>query len=303
MSVISDPVKQGNEEPVVEPEFTVDEAQERLPHVVIRATRGFGALRLKEIWAFRDLLWALASRDVKVRYKQTALGVIWVVLQPLLAAGILSFVFGKVAKMPADNGVPVFVLSYAGQLGWGLFGNTVTRASTCLIGNSNLIAKVFFPRLILPLSTVGSVFIDFAVAALMMAVVMMVGGVTPTWAMLTAPVWMGLLLVLALGAGLWAAALTVSYRDVQHVMPVLIQFGMYASPVGYSIIAVPERLRTWYYVNPLAALLDAFRWSVLGMTHTPDWWAVGYAGVMAVAVLTMGALVFKRMERRFADVI
>jgi lipopolysaccharide transport system permease protein len=272
------------------------------PMVVIRATRGFGALRLNEIWNFRDLLWALASRDVKVRYKQTALGVIWVVLQPLLAAGILSFVFQKVAKLPTD-GVPAFVFSFAGQLGWQMCNNTMTRASTCLIGNSNLISKVFFPRLILPISTVGSVFIDFVVAAAMMGVIMGINGVAPTWALLTAPVWIVLLLMVALGVGIWTAALTVSYRDVQHVMPVLIQFGMFASPVAYSVLAVPEKWRMWYYLNPLASLLDAFRWSLLGKTHTPDWWAVGYASAMAVAVLAMGALMFKRMERRFADVI
>jgi lipopolysaccharide transport system permease protein len=302
MSLLSDPVKQGMEGRPAQSELAVKEGRGRAPHVVIRATRGFGALRLGEIWAFRDLLWALASRDVKVRYKQTALGVIWVVLQPLLAAGILSFVFGKVANLPKD-GVPVFVLVYAGQLGWQLCGNTMTRASTCLIGNSNLISKVFFPRLILPLSTVGSVLIDFLVATVMMAVIMVFTKVEPTWALLTAPIWMVLLLMLALGFGLWAAALTVSYRDVQHVMPVLIQFGMYASPVGYSIIAVPEGLRTWYYLNPAAGLLDAFRWSVLGVTHAPEWWAVAYASAVAMAVMTVGAMVFKRMERRFADVI
>jgi lipopolysaccharide transport system permease protein len=302
MSLVSDPVKQGQEAPAPSKSPASGAPVEREAYVIIRATRGFGALRLGEVWNFRDLLWALASRDVKVRYKQTALGVIWVILQPLLAAGILSFVFGMVANV-AKDGVPVFVLSYAGQLGWGLFGNTLTRASNCLLGNSNLISKVFFPRLILPVSTLGSVLIDFAVAALMMVVIMAITGIVPTWAMLTAPVWIVLLLMLSLGVGLWAAALTVSYRDVQYVMPVLIQFGLFASPVAYSVLNVPEKWRMWYYLNPVAGLLDSFRWSLLGKTHTPEWWAVAYAGGMAVLVMFGGALMFKRMERRFADVI
>lgn len=272
------------------------------PRAVIRATRGFAALHVGEVWQFRDLLIALASRDVKIRYKQTVLGVLWVVLQPLLAAGIFSFVFGRVAKMPTD-GVPAFIFSYAGLLGWGLFSNTVTRTSNCLIGNSHLISKVFFPRLILPLSTVGSVFVDFAVAAVMMAFIMGLSSVAPAWPLLTVPIWILLLLSLSLGLGLWAAALTVSYRDVQYVLPVLIQFGMYGSPAAYSVLAVPERYRTLYYLNPLAGLLDAFRWSLLGVTHKPEWWAVEYAAGMSLALALLGALMFKKMERKFADVI
>jgi lipopolysaccharide transport system permease protein len=274
----------------------------RQPRVVISATRGFVALHLLEIWQFRDLFFALAARDVKIRYKQTVLGVFWVVLQPLLAAGIFSIVFGKIAKMPTD-GVPVFIFSYAGLLGWGLFSNTLTRTSNCLIGNSHLISKVFFPRLILPLSTVGSVLIDFGVAAVILAIIMGLSSVAPAWPMLTVPIWIILLLSLSLGLGLWAAALTVSYRDVQYVMPVLIQFGMYVSPAAYSVLAIPEKYQTLYYLNPLAGLLDAFRWSLLGVVHEPQWWAVGYAAAISIAAMIFGALMFKKMERKFADVI
>lgn len=276
--------------------------EEQVPYLVIRPTSGFAALNLKEIWQYRDLLWTLAGRDVKVRYKQTALGVIWVVLQPLLAAGIFSFVFGKVAKLPTD-GVPAFIFSYVGLQSWTLFSSTLSRTSGCLVGNANLVSKVFFPRLVLPLASVGSVLIDFSVAMAMLGVLMVINAQMPTWSLLLLPVWIVLLLMLSLGVGLWAAALTVSYRDVQHVLPVVIQMGMYASPVAYSVLAVPERYRTLYYLNPLVGLVDAFRWSVLGVTHTPQWWAVGYSACFALGLLLVGAVMFKKMERKFADVV
>ena len=176
------------------------------PHLRIRPTNGWSALALRETWQFRDLLFSLAGRDLKLRYKQTALGVIWVVLQPLMAAGVFSFVFGKVAKLPSD-GKPYFLFSFAGLLGWNLFNNTVAKTSACLTGNSQLISKVFFPRLVLPLSTVPSTMVDFGVSAAMMAVLMIVYGVAPSAALLLLPVWMILLLLLSLGIGLCVAAL------------------------------------------------------------------------------------------------
>jgi lipopolysaccharide transport system permease protein len=276
--------------------------QSETPFLIIRSTRGFAPINVLELWLYRDLLITLAVRDIKIRYKQTALGVVWVILQPLLAAGIFSFVFGRVAKMPTD-GVPTFIFSYAGLLGWGLFSNTLTRTSACLIGNANLISKVFFPRLTLPLSTLGSVLVDSGVAAAMMGIIMLISGIAPRWPLLTLPVWTLLLLICSLGCGLWAAALTVSYRDVQYVLPVVIQLGLYASPVAYSIVAVPERYRTLYYLNPLAGLMDAFRWSILGSTHVPELWPLAYSAVISVGVMIFGAAVFKKMERKFADVI
>ena len=209
------------------------------PFIKIRASTGWAALNLREIWKFRDLLMSLATRDLKLRYKQTALGVIWVVVQPLLAAGIFSFVFGKVAQLPSD-GVPYLLFSFAGLLGWNLFSSTVTKCNGCLVGNSQLISKVFFPRLILPLSTVPSVLVDFAVAAGMMTVLMLIYGVAPGWGLLLLPVLMGLLLMLALGIGLCTAALSVSYRDVQYIVPVFMQILLYASPIAYAVSAVPR---------------------------------------------------------------
>jgi lipopolysaccharide transport system permease protein len=271
------------------------------PLLVIRPTSGWAALNLPEIWRYRDLLFTLASRDVKLRYRQTALGVIWVVLQPLLAAGIFSFVFGKVAHLPSD-GVPYFLFSYAGLLAWNAFSSTLGKASTCLIQNSQLISKVFFPRLIVPLSTVFSSLIDFGVALAMMVVMLAYSRLAPGLTILLLPVWLLLILMLAAGCGLFAAALTVSYRDVQFVLPVLLQFAMYASPIAYSASAVPARWRLFYYLNPLSGLLEAFRCSLLGRGAVA-WWAVAYGAAWAVAALIAGAFAFKRMERRFADVI
>lgn len=271
------------------------------PYLTIRPSKGWAALNLRELWQFRDLLFVLAGRDLKLRYKQTALGVLWVVFQPLMAAGIFSFVFGKVAKMPSD-GVPYLVFSFAGLLGWNLFSNTLIKTSGCLVGNQQLISKVFFPRLVLPLSNVPSVLVDFAVAAVLMVVLMVVYRIPPRPELLLLPVWMGMLLALSLGIGLCAAALAVSYRDVQHIMPVFTQILLYASPIAYGVSAVPAHLRPVYNLNPLSAPLEAFRATLLG-TPWPAGWALAYAAGMAALILLAGVYSFKRMERRFADVI
>jgi lipopolysaccharide transport system permease protein len=271
------------------------------PFLIIRPTRGWAALNLREVWQFRDLLFTLAGRDLKLRYKQTALGVIWVVLQPLMAAGIFSFVFGKVAKLPSD-GVPYLLFSFAGLLGWNLFANTLTKTSACLTGNAQLISKVFFPRLVLPLSSIPSALVDFGVAAGMMVVLMFVYRVAPGWSLLLAPVWLMMLLMIAMGIGLCTAALSVSYRDVQYILPVFTQILLYASPVAYSVSAVPADLRLFYYLNPLTGPLEALRASILGRP-LPGWEGLALSAGMAVALMGFGMASFKRMERRFADVI
>ena len=271
------------------------------PYLHLRATSGWQALNLGQLWRYRDLLMALAQRDVKLRYRQTALGVVWVLLQPLLAAGIFAFVFGKVAKLPSD-GLPYFVFSYAGLLGWNAFNSTVTKASGSMVGNINMVSKVFFPRLVLPLATVLSTLIDFGVALALMVVLMEMFHVAPHPGLLLLPVWLLLLLMLSLGIGLASAALTVSYRDTQYMLPVLLPFMMYASPVAYDTSAVPVKLRIIYYLNPVSGLLDGFRWSLLH-TASPSPAAVAYSSAFAAASLLAGAFVFRRMERRFADVI
>ena len=250
---------------------------------------------------FRDLLLALAARDVKLRYKQTLLGVAWVVLQPLLAAGIFTFVFSLVAKLPSD-GVPYFLFSFAGLLGWNLFNNILTRSSASLVGNANLISKIFFPRLVLPVASLGSAAVDFAVALGMMVVLLVAYRWAPPVAVVLLPVWLVLLAALALGVGLWTAALSVSYRDVQYILPVVTQVLLYASPVPYGASAVPKRLLGIYYLNPLSAPLEAVRWSLLGTAPPPLLWLM-YSTAAAAGLLFAGLVVFKRMERKFADVI
>ena len=275
------------------------------PQLRIEPASGWAALDFKQVWQFRDLLFSLAGRDVKLRYKQTALGVIWVVLQPLMAAGVFTFVFGKLAAFPSD-GKPYFLFSYAGLLAWNLFSTTLVKVSGVLLGNSQLISKVYFPRLVLPLSAVPSSLLDFFIALLLMAVLMIGYGVTPGWAILTLPLWMACLLMMSVGLGLVVAALTVTYRDVQYILPVLVQILLYASPVAFSLSYALTRLPTvWHPVlqmNPLAGPLEAFRWSLLDTT-APQAGTLAYAMVVSVAVFLVGAFGFKRMERRFADVI
>ena len=271
------------------------------PYLLIEPRAGWQALSVKELWQYRDLLMTLAWRDVKLRYRQTALGVIWVVLQPLIAAGLFSFVFGKVAKLPSD-GLPYFLFAYAGLLGWSAFSSTLTKSSGCLLQNAQLVSKVYFPRLVLPLSTVFSSLIDFGVALIMLAVMMLVMGLHPGIGVLLLPVWLALILLLSVGLGLFASALTVTYRDVQYVLPVLTQFLMYASPVAYALSAVPLHLRWLYHLNTLSTLLEGFRWSLLGVGHL-ETGAITYSALVSVGIFIWGAFAFKKMERNFADVI
>jgi lipopolysaccharide transport system permease protein len=284
------------------------------PLLTIEPRPGWVPLNLTEIWQFRDLLMGLAGRDVRLRYRQTALGVSWVVLQPLIAAGLLSFVFGLIAGMPKTGELPYFVITYANMLAYNTFSNTLSKAGICLVGNAQLVSKVYFPRMVLPLSTAISTLLDFAVSAVVLVIMLAVfhSRVSLGWGVLLFPVWMAIILILSLGIGLWASALTVSYRDVQYVLPVMIQFAMYASPIAYTLAAVQEKavrhhmpgLITLYMLNPLSSLLEAFRWSCLGSGEGElhiGWLA--YSLAVSVAVFLLGCVAFRRMERRFADVI
>ena len=287
--------------PTIDPD-SVSAHQDRIrPHLTIRASRGWVALNLRELWQFRDLLGSLASRDLKLRYKQTVLGVLWVILQPLMAAGVFSFVFGNVAKLPS-GGIPYLVFSFAGLLGWNFFSAILTKTSACLVGNAHLISKVFFPRLILPLSTVGSTLVDFAVSAGMMVVLLTVYRITPSPALLLFPLWLFVLLIIALGVGLCTAALAVSYRDINYIVPVFLQILLYASPIAYSVSAVPERLRWVYSLNPLTPPLEAMRSSLVG-TVFPSLQSLLISSALAILLLLAGLYSFKQMEKKFADVI
>ena len=255
-----------------------------------------------ELWRYRDLWLTLALRDVKLRYRQTALGVAWVVLLPLIASGVFTLIFGIVAQLPSD-GSPYFLFVFAGYLGWSSFQNTLQRCGISLIGNTSLVTKVYFPRILLPASTLLASLLDFAIGAVVFLAALLVRGEMPSLAsLLLVPPLLVLLQLLALGLGLFTAALTVRFRDVQYVLPFLIQLLLYASPVAYGVAVVPEHLRRFYLLNPVAPLLDALRAALLGHGDI-HWKAVGGATAVTLVVLVTGTLFFLHQDRQYADVI
>ncbi len=256
---------------------------------------------LGEVWRFRDLCIALGRRDVTLRYRQTVLGVIWVVMQPFIAGGLFAVVFGRVAKLPSE-GVPYFVFAFAGFVAWSAFQNTLSRASGSLIAQSGLVEKVYFPRLVLPLSSLVSAFVDFAVGLASLGVLLVVARVAPTFALLTLPLWILLLHAAGFALGTFAAAISMRFRDLQYALPVLTQLLLYASPVAYSTTVVPERLRPYFLLNPLTGALDGFRWSLLG-TAPPTVNGVALAVGGTAVLLGVSLVVFARFERELADVI
>lgn len=256
---------------------------------------------LREVWRYRGLLGAMTRRDLTLRYRQTALGVLWVVLQPLLAAGIFSFVFGTIAHFPSD-GVPYIIFSFSGLLGWNAFSMSLTTMATCLVTNAPLVAKVYFPRIVLPVAQVVSKLVDFGVALLLFVVLDVITHAGFHLTMLTLPLWMVVAYGMALGLGLFASALNVSYRDVGFIVPVALPLMLYLSPVAYGLNQVPHRLRFVYDLNPLVGMVNGFRWCLLGrgpLLLGPTAYACGFTLVVLVA----GALYFRSHERRFADVI
>jgi len=271
------------------------------PVLVIRpeSSRSLGIAG--DVWAFRDLLWSLADRDLRLRYRQTVLGVAWVVLQPMLGALIFTFVFGVVAELSSE-GVPYFRFTFASLAGWGLFAGVLTRASGSLVQNAGLISKVWFPRAVLPASTVPAALLDFVVAVVVLVLISLPGGAVPGVGILLAPLWAMALVLLALGLGLIGAALMVSYRDVQHILPVAVQLLLYASPVAYSASNVPFEYQALYHMNPVAVFLEGLRASLLG-TAMPETRHVVSALLTTVVFLVLGSVTFRRLERRFADVI
>ena len=273
----------------------------RRPTVVIEPTSGWSALNLRELWTYRDLLFILAGRDVKLRYKQTGLGVTWVILQPLVAALIFTIMFGRFAKLPSD-GHPYILFVFSGIVAWNYFAAVLQRAGNSLIGDSRLITKVYFPRLAIPLASTFSAMIDLAVSLGVLLVLMLVYGVPLTWRLLALPFFVGLTALTATGVSLWLSALNVRYRDFTHAMPFLIQVWMFASPVVYATTIVPQRWRLAYSVNPAVAFIEGFRWSVLGSSSV-TWSMVVITSLVALVVFIGGAFFFRRVERGFADLV
>lgn len=283
----------------VKPEASPQKA--RHPAVVIEPTRGWAPVNLRELWKYRDLLMILAGRDVKLRYKQTVLGVTWVILQPLVAALIFTVVFGRFAKLPSD-GHPYLVFVFGGVAVWNYFAAVLQRAGNSLLTDSRLITKVYFPRLLIPLASTFSALIDLAVSLTVLGVVMMIYGVSPTWRLLTLPLFIGLAALTATGVSLWLAALNVRYRDFVHAMPFLLQVWMFASPVAYATSIVPERWRLLYGLNPAVAFIEGTRWAVLG-TSAITGQTIVIAAALSAAIFTAGTFFFRRVERGFADTV
>ena len=267
----------------------------------IQPSRGWTSFGLRELWAYRELLYFLTWRDIKVRYKQTALGAAWAVIQPFFTMVVFSLFFGRLARIPSD-GIPYPIFSYAALVPWTFFANGLGQSTNSLVGSSNLIKKVYFPRLAIPLATVLSEAVDFAIAFVVLVAMMAYFRIAPTANVVWLPLFLLLALATSLGVGLWLSALNVEYRDVRYVVPFLTQFWMFATPIAYPSSLLSEPWRTVYALNPMVGVVEGFRWALLG-TRTAPGPTVLVSAVMALAILAGGALYFRRMEKRFADIV
>lgn len=269
--------------------------------LIIRPARGWSALAFGELWAYRDLLLILALRDVRLRYKQTALGVIWVIMQPLVAALIFAVIFGRLAGLPSGD-TPYMLFVFAGLLPWNLFAGALQRAGNSLIGDARLITKIYFPRMVIPIGSSAAVLVDFLVTLGVMFVLIAAFRVPLTPNLLALPLLTALTLVIAIGISFSISALNVYYRDFSYALPFVIQVWMYASPLVYTAEIVPQAWRWLYALNPMAGVIEGFRWSLLGVGEFPALELALSAGV-AAALFIVGAFIFQRVERSFADVI
>jgi lipopolysaccharide transport system permease protein len=271
-----------------------------LPTFFIDPPNRWASIGFRELWEYRELLYFLTLRDIKVRYKQTALGAAWAIIQPLFMMLVFSLFFGRLAKVPSD-GIPYPVFTFCALLPWQLFAHALTESSNSLVANERLITKVYFPRLMVPLAAVLGGLVDFAVAFVILLIMMAYYGIVPTWAIVTLPAFILLSILTALGVGLWLSALNVKYRDVRYTINFLIQFWLFATPVAYPSSIVPERWRTLYGLNPMAGVVEGFRWALLGKQPPGALLAVS-VGVV-IAILIGGLYYFRRMEQEFADVV
>ena len=256
-----------------------------------------------DLWRYRELFAVLAWRDVSVRYKQTAIGVAWALVRPLLTVAVFTIIFGRLAGLPSDGVVPYAVLVFAGMLPWFLFSSILSEASNSLISNANLIGKVYFPRLIVPVSAAVVALVDFAINLLMLFVLMAFYQVLPSWRIVFLPAFLALAILASLGPALFIAALNVKFRDFRYIIPFIVQFGLYVSPVGFSSAVVPEQWRWLYSLNPVVGVIDGFRWCLLGGASTLYWPGFLVSLVVVAALLWLGITYFRRTEKTFADVI
>lgn len=282
-------------------EVSVPEAS-ALPHLRIEPSKGWVSLKLRELWEYRELLYFLTWRDIKVRYKQTVLGAAWAIIQPFMTMVVFSLFFGGLAQIPSD-GVPYPIWSYTALVPWTFFASGLAASSNSLVGSANLIKKVYFPRLTIPIATVLSGVIDFVIAFAVLILMMLVFGILPTVNVIFLPFFVLLAFVTSLGVGLWLSAMNVQFRDVRYTIPFLTQFWMFATPIAYpSSLIENETLRTIYGINPMAGVVEGFRWALLGTDNAPGP-VILVSSFAALTLLISGLFYFRRMEKSFADVV
>lgn len=277
------------------------ETSEAPVFTIIRPARGWVSLQLRELWAYRELFYFLVWRDVKVRYKQTVLGAAWAVIQPLFTMVVFSVVFGKLAGLSSD-GLPYPIFTFTALVPWTFFATGLSMSSNSLVGSSNLVKKVYFPRLIIPLATVLAGLVDLSIALAILIAMMAFYGIAPSWNALWLPAFIVLALITSIGLGLWLAALNVKYRDVRYVVPFMTQLWMYATPVAYSSSLLPERYRSLMGLNPMAGVVEGFRWGLLGAETHPGP-IILISSAIALVLVISGAYYFRRTERSFADLV
>ncbi|NOY98829.1 MAG: ABC transporter permease [Chloroflexi bacterium] len=273
--------------------------------IVVRPTKGWAALNLRELWQYRELIYFLTWRDIKVRYKQTILGAAWAIINPIVNMVVLQIVFGQLANMGSE-GVPGPIFRFAALLPWGLFSKALSASGRSMLSNRNLITKVYFPRLSVPLASVLGGVLDFVISFVVLIGMMLYWQITPTWGLLTLPLIILFALITALGVGLWFSALNVLYRDVGYILPVLSQLLLFISPVGYSTSEVAAKWQVLYALNPMTGVIESFRWAMLGTTPSdslPLATIVAISASVAVTLFVSGLFYFRRMERTFADVV
>lgn len=280
---------------------TVNTETGQVVDIIIRPSKGWVALNLRDLWEYRELLYFLVWRDIKVRYKQTVLGAAWAILQPILTMVVFSIFFGRLAGVPSD-GLPYPIFTFAALLPWQLFAFALTGAGNSLVSNQQLITKVYFPRLVIPMAAVLAGLVDFGIAFLVLLMMMFYYGIFPTLAVFTLPLFILLAIASALAVGMWLSALNVQYRDVRYIIPFLTQFWMFATPIAYSSSLVPEPWRMWYGLNPMAGVVEGFRWALLGQRGGLDSIVI-VSGVVVGLLLCGGLVYFRRMEKTFADVV
>jgi len=273
-----------------------------MPTTILQPPKGLGALRLRDLWLYRELIYFMTWRDLKVRYKQTLLGASWAVLRPFLTMVVFSIFFGDLAQVPSD-GVPYPIFSFAALVPWGLFSDAVSVAGRSLVQNRHMITKVYFPRVILPLSSILAGLVDFLIAFVILIGMMVYYKISPTGYVWTLPLFLLLAVVTATGVGLWLAALNVQYRDVNYMTPFLTQFWLFVTPIAYPASMVPSQWQLIYFLNPMAGVVEGFRWALLGTEQGAPGLQLVVSSVVALVLLVTGFAYFRRMERTFADMV